>query len=197
MSPLEAYQLYVSVKNHFTLEKYDHFLYRGKAGQRQEQLDRRPDKKFFKWLGELESPVDVLVAAFSRSDKVYVKDILENQERYAKIVEEHTRRVSGLLYWYEQDLRAVPDLWGAMRSEGGRRPRALQLMSSCDLHPVTSSALDACSECLESWSRTVVDPVTLPGLKLRMRKLRGFIGLRDESTVDELRRKLFEIVEGQ
>jgi hypothetical protein len=191
MTPLEAYQLYIGVKNHFTQEKYDYFLYRGRAGQSQSSLDRRKDKDFFHWLSKTEDPLTRLVVLFSRGGS-YVRDLHDRHGDFERLADEHRKRVEGLVYWFGEDLKLVDDLWGAMRPEGGRRPRIIADMNSLKLHPVTTSALDACSECMDGWEK--YDPVALPELRRRSRKLRGFIGIGD---LGALRAKLFEIVEKQ
>ncbi len=191
MKPVEAYQLYVSVRNHFYTEKYDHHFHRGRAVSAQ-SFDNRKDGHLFRKLAGLGDLEGVLVSAFCRSDGVYARDILEELGKWEDEARQFRKRTDGGAYWFEQDLRAIPDFWDSMLVVNKKRPRALQMMCSQEMHPVTASALDACTGCLDTWALSVYDPVTLPALTRRLRKLRGFCKITD---IDALRKIVYNVVE--
>ena len=47
MKPIEVYQTYLALKNHFTKDNYDFFKYRGKSRVSKVTFNKRKDRYFF------------------------------------------------------------------------------------------------------------------------------------------------------
>ncbi len=59
MMPYDAYRCYLSLKNHFTKEKYDYHKYRGKSRASLQSFYKRKDRFWFEKLARNKSDKEV------------------------------------------------------------------------------------------------------------------------------------------
>ena len=104
MDALDAFKIYVGLKNHFTQEKYDYIKYNGKTNVTYDSFIKRKDKLFFAKLGKRKGEyiVEFLVANFIIDPKVWIGELLseEAEQNY----KEWKRRVESLSYNFENEI---------------------------------------------------------------------------------------------
>ena len=82
MTGYEVYKLYLSVKLHFTSDKYNFFQYQGKSNASRKAYDTRKDRYFFDKLANKynqEALIDYFVSQFATQQDVWVGDIVKGQ----------------------------------------------------------------------------------------------------------------------
>jgi hypothetical protein len=80
MTGFEVYKLYLSVKLHFTSDKYNFFQYNGKSKASQSTYDARKDKYFFEKLANkynYDTLVEYFVSQFVTEQDMWLGDIVK------------------------------------------------------------------------------------------------------------------------
>ena len=73
MNEIEAYQMYLALRLHFTTENYDYFKYNGKVSASLKSFDKRKDKYLFKKLTKKYDESTILnyyIANFIEGNKI-------------------------------------------------------------------------------------------------------------------------------
>ena len=106
MMPVDAYRCYLSLKNHFTKEKYDYHKYCGKSRASVETFYKRRDRFWFEKVARNKSDkevVDFFVANFVSCDDpqtLWIGEIIkEGEDRYTS----WKRRVQSLAYVFKNE----------------------------------------------------------------------------------------------
>jgi len=112
MEAIDAYKIYLGVKNHFTLDKYDYIKYNRKVNVSYDSFLKRRDKIFFAKLGNRKDKYleDFLVANMIHDPKVWVGELLsdECENRY----KEWLRKKQSLTYIFKNEMSFI-DGWNA------------------------------------------------------------------------------------
>jgi hypothetical protein len=110
MDAIDAYKIYVAVKNHFTLDSYDYFKYNKKANVSYDSFLKRKDKLFFAKLGNRKNDYleDFLVANFLHDPKIWVGELLseESESRY----KDWKKRQESLTYMFKNEISFLEGL---------------------------------------------------------------------------------------
>ena len=105
--PIDAYRCYLSLKNHFTKDKYDYHKYRGKVRATNQAFYKRKDRFWFEKFARQKS--DKEVEEFFVSNFIYSTDpgtmwigemIKEGEGRYS----EWKKKVQSLSYIFKTDV---------------------------------------------------------------------------------------------
>ena len=86
VTPFDCYQTYLSLKNHFTKEKYDFFQYGGRTRASVSAFNKRKDKYWFEKLSRQkkdEEVRDYFIANFTSSDspeKIWIGGLIKEGE---------------------------------------------------------------------------------------------------------------------
>jgi len=86
VTPFDCYQTYLSLKNHFTKEKYDFFQYGGKTRASVSAFNKRKDKYWFEKLSRQKKDEEVrnyFIANFCSSDspeKIWIGGLIKEGE---------------------------------------------------------------------------------------------------------------------
>ena len=106
VTPFETYQSYLSMKSHFTNQKYDFFRYGGKSRATMASFNKRKDKYWFEKTSRKYSDdqiVDFLLANFVTTDNpknLWIGEIINSGERtYA----DWTRRQQSISYLFKEE----------------------------------------------------------------------------------------------
>jgi hypothetical protein len=105
MSPYEVYIKYLSLKKHFTNQKYDYFKYNGKTKASVAAFSRRKDRYFFERTSRKyqdKQIIEFFVSNFISSDNpsnLWIGEIINSGE---KIYTEWTKRQQSLTYLFKQ-----------------------------------------------------------------------------------------------
>ena len=112
MMPFDAYRCYLSLKNHFTKDKYDYHKYRGKSRATVKAFYKRKDRFWFEKFARQKN--DKEVEEFFVSNFVYSTDpekmwigemIKEGEGRYV----EWKRKVQSLSYIFKEEANSLFD----------------------------------------------------------------------------------------
>jgi len=106
MMPADAYRCYLSMKNHFTKDKYDYHKYRGKVRATNESFYKRKDRFWFEKLARNKSDqevVDFFVSNFiscTDPSKLWIGEMIkEGEDRYT----EWKKRNQSLSYIFKEE----------------------------------------------------------------------------------------------
>lgn len=100
MTPFEAYQKYIAIRNHFTLKSYDYFKYNGKVRTTFDSYNQRKDKWVFEKLSRVPDLELYLVANFVNNQSFWIGDFEQSEVVYKKFL----RRQQSLSYSFEQEI---------------------------------------------------------------------------------------------
>lgn len=106
MNGYTAYQIYLSLKLHFTNDSYDATKYGFKTSSKESTFSRRKDRFFFERIGRKYKETDVVIDYFTANFLVGVKWIGDmREENYSK----YEKRMQSLSYEFEKDLRTLSE----------------------------------------------------------------------------------------
>jgi len=147
MMPFDAYKQYLSLKNHFTKEKYDYHKYCGKSRATVKSFYKRKDRFWFEKLARNKSDrevVEFFVSNFvtcTDPGKLWIGEMIgEGEGRYTS----WKRRTQSLSYVFKQEMESVLadlDINSAFASTNGHSPMlkgylsgdiSLETMVICD-----------------------------------------------------------------
>ena len=145
LSAFDAYVLFLSLKNHFTQEKYDYFKYKGKIKNvSRESFASSKDRFLYQRICreyDEKAILDFFVANFVKG-KVWIRDFLEEeaQDDYMG----YLKRKQSLTYTFSEDLDKLfsnysPEV--AFRVKGGMPPILNSVMCGI-VSPETFALLD-------------------------------------------------------
>ena len=107
MEAIDAYKIYLGIKNHFTLDKYDYIKYNRKVNVSYDSFLKRRDKIFFAKLGNRKDKYleDFLVANMIHDPKVWVGELLsdECENRY----KDWLRKKQSLTYLFKNEMSFI------------------------------------------------------------------------------------------
>jgi len=110
MMPFEAYTSYLSLKNHFTKEKYDYHKYAGKTRATVRAFYNRKDRYFFEKLSRQKKDkevVDFFVSNFvscTDPQTLWIGDIIKNGE---SVYHDWQKRVQSLSYFFKEEVEKL------------------------------------------------------------------------------------------
>lgn len=106
MSPFETYQAYLSLKSHFSNQKYDYFKYGGKSRATITSFNKRRDKYWFEKVSRKYTDkeiIDFLLSNFIAVDNpqnIWIGEIINNGETNYK---EWLKRKQSLSYLFKEE----------------------------------------------------------------------------------------------
>ncbi len=126
MTGYEAYCLYLAVKAHFTRADYDGFKYQWKIRRPKiATYEERNDKFFFAKLARHPDPLWLLFANFSKSPKMWIRELAYGEEANA-VYDEFMSKRQNTTYLFKQELKNVSESYGDLETmlnvDGGHPP---------------------------------------------------------------------------
>ena len=110
MMPFDAYRWYLSLKNHFTKEKYDYHKYCGKSRATVQSFYKRKDRFWFEKLARNKNDkevVDFFVSNFitcTDPSKLWIGEMMrEGEDRYT----EWKKRNQSLTYIFTEEVESI------------------------------------------------------------------------------------------
>lgn len=172
----QAYQLYRSLKLHFTSEKYDFFLYRGSIKNVKSIKDKNRflesnTKYYYETLGKHKDPGNLLVSNFIINPKMFITEIISNegQENYNNRV----ARLSSLYYNFEQELRQFSSIKQLMSTTSSNLPIIIERYISKRVSAETVVILDSVLNKFDEWQK--IDHPLLDKHVLILKKYKPFV----------------------
>ena len=164
MMPFDAYRCYLSLKNHFTKDKYDYHKYRGKTRATVQAFYKRKDRFWFEKFARQKK--DKEVEEFFVSNFIYSTDpgtmwigemIKEGEGRY----QEWQKKVQSLSYVFKEEVNTLFD--GKKVDEifdcSGGHPPILKSYLRGNTSLETMVICDRILEYRKDWDKKLNDPV--------------------------------------
>jgi hypothetical protein len=164
MDAIDAYKIYLGVKNHFTQDSYDWFKYNKKVNVTYDSFMKRKDKIFFAKLGNRKDAYleEFLVSNFLHDTKMWVGELLseECEERYKgwKCKQE------SLTYVFKNEMDFISG-WTAKEmneffdAKGGDHPPIIKKYLRGDISLETLAILNSVLHFVKRYDIIIHDPI--------------------------------------
>jgi len=194
MEPYDVYKYYMAMKLHFESDSYEAPKYNYKTSARPQSFFKRRDKYHFAKLGrkfdEPEELINFFTAQFTASDKTWVGDMLQDEEKYT----DWQKRQQSLSYNFEQDINKLAEEAGTFDEmletrEGNNYPLVIEMFLQDEISLETVVILDRLTGFMRRADRTISETIVWPDLSKRIRKY----GLLLRFDKDRMRRVVLRI----
>ena len=179
--PFDAYKQYLSLKNHFTKEKYDYHKYCGKSRATVKSFYKRKDRFWFEKLARNKSDQEVIEFFVSNfitctdPGKLWIGEMIrEGEGRYTS----WKKRTQSLSYMFKQeieDLLSEYDINTAFAITTSHSP-VLKKYLSGDISIETMVICDKILGYRTDYDKKLTDPVW-ETVSMRMRKYSPFLNI--------------------
>lgn len=189
MTPFEAFQEYLALKQHFSSDSYDYIKYGGKVSAKQDTFEKRRDKyQFYK----LSKKIDVsgyLVANFIHNHKLWVGDL--NSKSCEDTYSKWKSRQESLSYKFKTDLEKLDDDFNSnFKIIDGQYPPIIRKYQFDEISLETLVILNKIVNFLPHWNDKISDTIVWPELKKRIEKYTPFVSF-DEKKFKEITKNRF------
>jgi len=175
MTPFETYKEYLALKNHFTTSGYDYFKYNGKGSGSLQSFEKRKDKLFFEKLSKHPDPKGLMISNFSRSSKVWVRDLAYSEESQ-QIYLDWLKRSQSILYNLKLDLKHLDtDFNSNFIVPDNEHPNLLKLYLSDMISIESFCILVDITSCYTYWTKKLANDPLWDEIALYIRKYTPFI----------------------
>jgi len=174
MEPYDVYKYYMAMKLHFESDSYEAPKYNYKTSAKPQAFFKRRDKYHFAKLGrkfdEPEELINFFTAQFTATDKSWVGDMLQDEEKYV----EWQRRQQSLSYNFEQDLNKLAEEADAfddlLKIQEGNYPLVIEKFLQDEISIETVVILDQLTGFMRRADRAITETIVWPDLSKRIRK---------------------------
>ena len=180
--PFDAYKSYLSLKNHFTKEKYDYHKYCGKSRATVQSFYKRKDRFWFEKVSRQKTDQEVIEFFVSNfitctdPSKLWIGEMIrEGESRYT----DWKKRTQSLTYLFKEETGSIfaDNNFDAMFSlEGTSHPQILKEYLRDNISIETLVILDRILEFRKDWDKKLQDPVW-ETVSLRMKKYSPFLNI--------------------
>jgi hypothetical protein len=181
MMPFDAYRCYLSLKNHFTKEKYDYHKYCGKSRATVQSFYKRKDRFWFEKLARQKDDkevVDFFVSNFitcTDPSKLWIGEMIrEGEGRYTS----WKKRNQSLSYVFKEEIEKVlaNSTLDSIFARVSGHPTILKKYLAGDLSIETLVILDKILGFRSNFDKRLQDPVW-ESVSMRMRKYSPFLNI--------------------
>ena len=179
--PFDAYKQYLSLKNHFTKEKYDYHKYCGKSRATVKSFYKRKDRFWFEKLARNKSDrevVEFFVSNFvtcTDPGKLWIGEMIrEGEGRYTS----WKRSTQSLSYVFKEEMESMlanQDINSAFARTSGHSPMLKGYLSG-DISLETMVICDKILGYRTDYDKKLTDPVW-ETVSMRMRKYSPFLNI--------------------
>lgn len=191
MTPFEVYEVYLSIKMHFTEPTYDYFKYSGKVKSNINSFNKRQDRYFFEKLSRKklnQEILDYFVSNFievSDPAKMWVGEMKTNGDtNYIK----WKGRIQSLSYVFEQDLKTLTSsnhLYESLFPESKVHPKVIKSYLASKISPETLVILNDLTSFVNKLSESQ-DPV-LSIVINKIKKYKPFVNYDKKLLIEKIR----------
>lgn len=181
MMPFDAYKQYLSLKNHFTKEKYDYHKYCGKSRATVQSFYKRKDRFWFEKLSRNKNDKEVIEFFISNfitctdPSKLWIGEMIrEGEDRYSS----WKKRTQSLAYVFKEEMEKIlvdTDLDSAFQTSNGH-PLILKKYLSGQISIETLVICDKILGYRIDYDKKLTDPVW-ETVSMRMRKYSPFLNI--------------------
>lgn len=176
MTPFEAYQKYIALKNHFNTS-YDYHKYNGKVKVNESSYETRRDKYFFMKLSKRKDVEKYLLANFVEANGDFYVGNIRNQspdDVYLK----WKKRQESLTYTFKEDLSKMDDDFDSnFKVDKYGHPLLLRLFLRKDICMETMIILDMLTDYTKLWNKKLVGDVIWEEKYGIINKYRSFLSI--------------------
>ena len=175
IEPFEVYKYFLAMKLHFESDSYEAPKYNYKTSAKPQSFFKRRDKYHFAKLGrKFDEPnelIDFFTAQFTASDKSWVGDMLQDEEKYT----EWQKRQQSLTYNFEQDINKLAEEAGTFDDiftilEGNNYPLVIEKYMQEEISLETVVVLDRLTGFMRRADRSITETIVWPDVSKRIRK---------------------------
>ena len=180
--PVDAYRQYLSLKNHFTKEKYDYHKYCGKSRATVQSFYKRKDRFWFEKLARNKDDKEVIEFFISNfitctdPSKLWIGEMIrEGEGRYT----EWKKRTQSLSYLFKEEtgiLFSDNNFDSMFSMDGSRHPQILIEYLRSNISIETLVILDKILGFRTEFDKNLQDPVW-ETVSMRMKKYSPFLNI--------------------
>jgi len=182
MMPFDAYRCYLSMKNHFTKDKYDYHKYRGKSRATVQSFYKRKDRFWFEKLARNKSDQEVVEFFVSNfitctdPGKLWIGEMIKDGEgRYT----EWKKRNQSLSYVFKEETESLfsdGNFDSMFAMDGTRHPQILKEYLRKNISIETLVILDKILGFRDNFDSHLKDPVW-ETVSMRIKKYSPFLNI--------------------
>jgi hypothetical protein len=182
MTPFDVYKTYVSLKSHFTKEKYDYHKYCGKTRVQLNTFYKRKDRYWFERLSRQKNDqqvVDFFVSNFVLCDdpqSLWIGEIIrEGEDRYLN----WCKRQQSLSYTFKSEIESIfnKDNFDKMfKLETNKHPQIIKEYLQNNISLETLVILNKILNFSSSFDKKLLDPVW-EIISLKIKKYSQFLNI--------------------
>lgn len=171
MTPFDAYQMYLAIKQHFTTS-YDYFKYNGKTKASPSAFEGRKDRHHFVKLAKKNKEAEAYIVAnvFANPD-FWIGDI--NSDEASKAFAEMQRRQQSLSYLFSEEIGKIDNLKEWLRVVEPF-PKLFMEYRRKNISPETLIIMDDCINILTYWEKHIDDVLFFQPEINKLRKYKPF-----------------------
>lgn len=185
----EVYCLYLALKQHFTVDKYDFFRYNGKTKNVSKEtfLARKDRFQFEKLARKCDDPQTHIAVSFIQ-DKTWIGDMLDDDAFSATL--NHMKIIQSMSYYFKNEIEKYDNLKDLFKMQDNGYPMFLNDYMRGDLSLYTIIVLDSFVGFISKFDTRLADDYLWSKFSFKARKFAPFL-LRnlDKNKFKELLKK--------
>jgi hypothetical protein len=174
MTGFEAYQNFLSLKQHFNHESYDYFRYNGKLRLNPSTFESKKDRFFFDKLAKKKDVIGYIVANLLVDNCNWIGDLFSDkaENNYT----EWLKRKESLSYIFTGDISNLGDDFNKnLIVVDGQHPPLLKLLRQKKISLETVVILNDIVNFLPHWKKSIKDSVVWPNYYRKTLKYKPFL----------------------
>ena len=197
MMPFDAYRSYLSLKNHFTKDKYDYHKYCGKSRATVQAFYKRKDRFWFEKLARNKNDKEVIEFFVSNfitctdPSKLWIGEMIrEGEGRYTS----WKKRTQSMTYTFKEEIESIfsdSNFDSMFAMDGSRHPQILKEYLRDNISLETLVICDMILGFRSNFDKHLDDPVWL-SVSMKMKKYSPFLNI----DVSRYKKILKEVVLG-
>lgn len=194
MNPEEVLDIYISLKLHFTQDRYNYFTYHGKTKHRKKEYDDRADRGHIFRLSRKYRKDDFLgfvISNLLKDPQIWPGSL--NTPEADQTYKDWLKFNNSLTYNVVKELKELKDkglsLGDLLRVEGGQHPKLLKEFYANNIHLETLIVLVSLMDIMPVWSKKISDTVIWPETKRIMIKYAPFL----KTDIGKLKKEIYGV----
>jgi hypothetical protein len=175
VSPFEVYSEYIALQQHFRVDKYDYFRYKGRIRTSEDAFEARNDRYSFVKLSRHSDPTGLILSNIVDGSSDYIGTIAS--ETGNKVYLSWLKRREALAYTFKSELGKLQQesFLINLRVDNGKQPHLLRLYNRKQVSIETFVIIDALTGCFDHWNTSINDPIIWPDTYKKCSKYSGFL----------------------
>jgi hypothetical protein len=170
----ETYCLYLALKNHFTVDKYDYFKYNGKTKNVSKEafLSRKDRFQFEKLARKCPDPETHIMLNFM-ADKTWIGDMLDD-DAFSSVTQ-HVKRIQSMSYYFKNEIEKYDNLKDLFKMQDNGYPMFLNEYMRGDLSLETIVILNSFIGFISKFDAKLDDDYLWSKFSFKARKFAPFL----------------------